>query len=253
MQEQRQAASQLAALHVKGSPLVLYNAWDAGSAKAVAAAGAPAIGTSSWALAAAHGYGDGEEIPLALVAQVAGRIAQSAALPVTVDIEGAYSSDPDTAAENVALLLEQGVAGINLEDRVVAGRGLYDIDCQCARIAAIRATAESRGVPLFINARTDVFFAPDVAPRAVLGEAIARAEAYARAGASGLFVPGLLDIEVIGELAAATALPLNVMMMPGAPSVARLAAAGVARISHGPAPYLAAMAAVEAGARAVLA
>jgi hypothetical protein len=82
MQEQRQAASQLAALHVKGSPLVLYNAWDAGSAKAVAAAGARAIGTSSWALAAAHGYGDGEEIPLALVAQVAGRIAQSAALPV---------------------------------------------------------------------------------------------------------------------------------------------------------------------------
>lgn len=253
MQEQGQAALQLAALHVKGRPLVLYNAWDAGSAKAVAAAGARAVGTSSWALAAAHGYADGEAIPLALVAQIAGRMVQSVALPVTVDIEGAYSSEPDTAARNVALLLEQGVAGINFEDRVVGNAGLHRIDSQCARIAAIRDMAAGRGVPLFINARTDVFFMPGAAPRAMLGEAIARAEAYARAGASGLFVPGLLDIEVIGELAAATSLPLNVMMMPGAPSAERLAAAGVARISHGPAPYLAAMAAVEAGTRAALA
>lgn len=252
MSPQQEAARRLAALHVKGRPLVLYNAWDAGSARAIAAAGAQAIGTSSWAVAAAHGYEDGEAIPLGLAAQIAGRIVQGLALPVTVDVEGAYSSDPDTGAANVGLLLDQGVAGINFEDRVVGGSGLHGIDLQSARIAAIRRMAEARAIPLFINARTDLFFAPGVRPRDVLDEALTRAAAYAEAGASGLFVPGLQDLDVIAELAARVELPLNVMMMAGMPPPERLAAAGVARISYGPEPYLRAMEAAGNGARAVL-
>lgn len=252
MHRQTEAARTLAALHHKGRPLVLYNAWDAGSAKTIAAAGAQAIGTSSWAMAAAHGHGDGEAIPLALVVQIAARIVETVALPVSVDIEGAYSSDPQAGAENVGLLLEQGIAGINFEDRVVPGSSLHDVDLQCERIAAIRAMAAQRGVPLFINARTDLFFTPGIAPQEVLGEAILRAARYAEAGASGLFVPGLQEPELIAELAAATALPLNVMMMAGMPPVDRLAAAGVARISYGPDPYLRAMEALRTAALAVL-
>lgn len=252
MVQQKQAALRLASLHVKGRPLVLYNAWDAGSARAVAEAGAQAVGTSSWAVAAAHGYEDGEAIPPAFAAQIAARIVQSVALPVTVDVEGAYSTDPDTGADHVGLLLEQGVAGINFEDRVVAGSGLHGIDIQCARIAAIRRMAVARDVPLFINARTDLFFEPGVAARDALGEAIARAVAYAQAGASGLFVPGLQDLDVIAELAAATELPVNVMLTAGMASVDRLAAAGAARISAGPMPYLQAMETTRTSARALL-
>lgn len=252
MVQQGEAARRLAALHVKGRPLLLYNAWDAGSARAIADAGARAIGTSSWAVAAAQGHGDGQIMPLGLVAQIAGRIVQNVALPVSVDIEGAYSTDPDTGAENVGLLLDQGVAGINLEDRVVAGSGLHAIEVQCARIAAIRTMASARDIPLFINARTDLFFTPGVGAEDVLGEAIERASAYQKAGASGLFVPGLQDIGLITELAAAADLPLNVMMAAGMPPARQLAAAGVARISFGPVPYLEAMKATQVSAQAVL-
>ncbi|GGY54652.1 isocitrate lyase/PEP mutase family protein [Pseudoduganella albidiflava] len=252
MNPSNELARHFAALHRKGEPLVLYNAWDAGSAKAIAGAGARAIGTSSWAVAAAHGYDDGEAIPLSLVEQVLGRIACSVALPVTVDIEGGYSADPQACAHNVSLLLDHGVAGINVEDRVIGGAGLYGIDAQCERIAAIRAMASARGADLFINARTDLFFDAQARPGALLDEARERAAAYARAGASGFFVPGLVDLALIGELAATIALPLNVMVMPGMADSRSLAEAGVARISHGPAPYLLAMEATRAAAQAVL-
>lgn len=252
MNPQNELARHFASLHRKGDPLVLYNAWDAGSARAIAAAGAQAIGTSSWAIAAAHGYEDGESIPLSLARQVAGRIARSIALPVTVDIEGGYSADPQACADNVSTLLDHGVVGINVEDRVVNGTGLHGIDAQCERIAAIRGMASARGIDLFINARTDLFFDADVPPGSRFGAAKQRAEAYTQAGASGFFVPGLVDLPIIAELAASIALPLNVMVMAGMADHRALAGAGVARISHGPAPYLQAMEATRAAALAVL-
>lgn len=251
--QQQQHALRLASLHVKGDPLHLYNAWDAGSARAIAAAGAQAIGTSSWAVAAAHGYEDGESIPLSFAEQVLARIAGAAALPVSVDAEGGYSDDPQACAANIARLVDLGVAGINFEDRIVSGAGLHAIDAQAARIAAIRRMADARGISLFINARTDMFFGAGLAPAAMLAEARERAAAYAEAGASGFFVPGLVDLDVIGSLCAAVDLPVNVMIMPGLPDTKALAGAGVARISHGPAPYVAAMAALSRGAQAALA
>lgn len=250
--QQKQRALRLAALHVKGDPLILYNAWDAGSAKSIAAAGSPALATSSWAVAAAQGYEDGESIPLALVQGIVARIVAAAEVPVTVDAEGGYSDDPQVGAENVGRLLDLGVVGINFEDRIVTGTGLHPIEAQCRRIAAIRRMANARDVPLFINARTDLFFGRDVAPARQLDEARARARAYAEAGASGLFVPGLIDLQVIAELCAQIELPLNVMTMPGLPDARALAGAGVARISHGPVPYLQAMQAVRTAAQRVL-
>lgn len=250
--QQKERAQHLASLHVKGSPLILYNAWDAGSAKAIAGAGSHAIATSSWAVAAAHGYEDGESIPVSFVEQIIARIASAVTIPVTVDVEGGYSDDPRTCAENVVRLVEHGVAGINFEDRIVSGRGLHGIDAQCERIAAIRAMADALGIPLFINARTDVFFGMDVALGKGLEEARERAAAYAEAGASGFFVPGLVDLHAIAKLCDTIELPLNVMVMPGVPDVGSLAGAGVARISYGPTPYLKAMEAVGHAARNLL-
>ncbi|MEW6762070.1 MAG: isocitrate lyase/phosphoenolpyruvate mutase family protein [Pseudomonadota bacterium] len=252
MQQQARAQT-LAALHAKGNPLVLYNAWDAGSAQAIARTGAKVVATSSWAMAAAQGYEDGESIPFALVATLIERIAQTVTLPLSVDVEGGYSEDPAACAENVGRLLDLGVVGINLEDRVVGGAGLHDTARQSERIAAIRRMADARGIALFINARTDVFFGSGIAPQDALGEALARAAAYAEAGASGLFVPGLVDLEQIGALCAATPLPVNVMVSPGLPELPALAAAGVARVSHGPGPYLQAMEALRGHAGAAFA
>lgn len=249
MPYQNELALHFASLHVKGAPLIMFNAWDAGSARAVASAGARAIGTSSMALAAAQGYDDGERIPFSTVELLVERIASAVGIAVSVDAEGAYSTDCESCARNVMRLVELGVVGINFEDGIVGGSGLHAIDAQCERIAAIRGLADARGAALFINARTDVFLSGGLNPDETLAQCVARAAAYAAAGANGFFVPGLVSLAQIGELAAAIALPLNVMMMPGLPPHAALADAGVARISYGPGPYLQAMAATGAAAR----
>ncbi|MEI7037827.1 isocitrate lyase/phosphoenolpyruvate mutase family protein [Fulvimonas yonginensis] len=241
----REKAEQFAALHVRGRPLVLCNAWDAGSARAVADAGASAIATSSWSVAAAQGYADGEKLPLDVALQVYERIAMATRLPLTVDFESGYATEPERVAEHLGGLLDIGVAGINFEDRAAAG-GLHAIAQQQARLRAIRARADAAGLPLFVNARTDLFLQSPAAEHAgLLPAAIERAAAYAEAGASGFFVPGLVAEELIAELCAGVALPVNVMVMPMLPSAARLAQLGVARISHGPAPYLRVMEALR--------
>ena len=148
---QTDKAKRFAELHVKGAPLLLYNAWDAGSAKSILAAGAQAIATSSWSVADAQGYRDGEAIPIALAEQIVARIVATIEAPVTVDYEGGYSEDDGELADNVLRLLDLGVIGINFEDRIVKGSGLYSVDRQARRIAAIRKAAEQEGVDLFIN------------------------------------------------------------------------------------------------------
>jgi 2-methylisocitrate lyase-like PEP mutase family enzyme len=227
-------AKEFAALHVKGQPIVLYNAWDAGSAKAIADAGAKAIATGSWSVAAAQGFRDGEDLPLAFAEQIIERIVATVAKPVTVDFEGGYSDDNGTLASSISRLLDLGIVGINFEDRVVKGKGLYNVDRQASRIAAIREAAERKGVPLFINARTDVFLGngDDV------DEALQRGRAYASAGASGFFIPGLAAPDQIRRIAAESAVPVNVMVMEGVPSNDELAKLGVSRISYGPIPYV---------------
>ena len=250
---QTEKAKRFAKLHVKGSPLVLYNAWDAGSATSIVEAGAKAIATSSWSVAAAQGYDDGEEIPIELVEKIIERIVEKVKAPVTVDFEGGYSEDDHELTKNISRLLDLGVIGINFEDRLVKGSGLYKIDRQAERIAVIRKAADRKGVPLFINARTDLFLEGSGDPAKSIDAAIDRAKAYADAGASGFFIPGLQQASLIGRICEGVTLPVNVMVMDGLPSNDRLSKLDVSRISYGPIPYVHAMAALQKDAEKVLA
>jgi len=240
---QADKASRFASLHVAGDPLVLFNAWDAGSARAVAGAEAKAIATGSWSVAAANGFDDGERLPFAFALDNLRRIVTAVDLPVTVDLESGYGDGPEAVAATVAEALDAGAVGCNMEDSFPGDGSLRDAGGQAARLAAARAAAERAGVALFINARTDVFFQKpvDAHDAAMADAALERARAYADAGASGLFVPGLVSETLIARIVEASPLPVNVMAVPATPSRARLAALGVARISHGPGPYLGAM------------
>ncbi len=251
---QADKARAFAALHVPGRPVVLFNAWDPGSAKAVAEAGAAAIATGSWSVADAHGFGDAEGLPIELAIANAARVVAAVAVPVTIDFEGGYAVDPGRLAANFATLLATGAIGCNLEDRVIGGEGLHPVALQAERIEAMRRAAERAGVDAFINARTDIFLqAPAEAhDRAAVDAAIERARAYADAGASGFFVPGLADERLIARVCEVSPLPVNAMMFAGMPSRARLAELGVARVSHGPGPYRLAMKALTDAARAAL-
>lgn len=240
------------ALHVSGDPLVLFNAWDVGSAQAVAKSGAHAIATGSASVAMANGFGDGEQVPIDFALANAKRIVDATDLPVTVDFEGAYSDDPAEGARNITRLAENGAIGCNFEDQMVGGEGLHPIPVQAERIAAAR---QAVGHDFFINCRTDLFLkAPqETHDEAMLEEAIARVRAYAEAGASSFFVPMLGDLGLLRRLCGKSPLPVNFMTYPGCPSNADVAATGVARISHGPFPYMALMAKLEEEARAALA
>lgn len=239
--KQTGGTSRFAELHIKGKPLVLYNAWDAGSAKSIAAQGAPAIATSSWAVAQAHGYDDGQRIPIGLLLDIVERITRSVDLPVSVDFEGGYAGDDSGLTENIDRLIDLGVAGINFEDRVIDGEGLHSAEHQAHRIAVIRAAADRRGVGLFINARTDVFFGSNPDHASIFDEAVRRGNLYRDAGASGLFVPGLVEDTLIERLCASVMLPVNVLAAEGLSSIHRLAELGVSRLSYGARPYINAM------------
>ncbi|MFO1407775.1 MAG: isocitrate lyase/phosphoenolpyruvate mutase family protein [Steroidobacteraceae bacterium] len=255
MTAQATRAERFRKLHVRGDPVVIFNAWDAGSARAIAAAGASAIGTGSWSVAAAHGYADGERLPLDLAIANLARIVAAVDVPVSIDLESGYGPQPEDVERSVTLAIRAGAIGINLEDGIDDERGIRDIGAQVERIRAARAAADRLSMPLFINARTDAFLQADRSQHdaTLVAATIERAAAYAAAGASGLFVPCIADPGHIGAVCAATSLPVNVMMVPSLPPRAELARLGVARISHGPGPYRAAMAHLEKLARDAIA
>jgi methylisocitrate lyase len=241
-------------LHVSGRPVVLFNIWDAGTAKAVASAGARALATGSWSVAAANGFADGERVPLDLAIDNLARIVRATDLPVTVDLESGYGETVGEVAQSVARAIEAGAVGCNLEDSFPRDGSLRDIGEQAERIAAARRAARDSGVAMFINARTDVFFQKPAQAHdeAMVRAALDRAKIFAEAGADGLFVPGVADETLIGRLVEASPLPLNIMVETNTPSLPRLAELGVARVSHGPGPYLAMMKVLGDAARAAL-
>ena len=238
-----------AALHVPGDPVVLYNVWDVGSALAVVAGGAKALATGSHPVADANGWPDGEQVPIDFAVANARRIVEAVELPVAIDFEGAYSADPETGAANVARLKTTGAVGCNFEDQVVGGEGLHPLELQVRRIAAIRKAV---GDDFFINARTDLLLKHKDTDDTLIGEAIERGKAFADAGASGFFVPRIADPRHIERVVREVPLPLNAIAFPGAPPKADWAAAGVARISHGPFPHKALMAQLTEAARAAI-
>ena len=246
-------AKTLHAFHKKGAPLVLQNIWDPGSAKVAAKSGAKAIATGSWSVASAFGYADGEQLPLELALANIKRISDSVDLPVTMDIEAGYGKSPEDVGQTVTHALKNGAVGFNLEDQNIGESGLFSIEEQSNRIKAARTAADALDIPAFINARTDVFLqaSANADKTELFVEVVARSKAYHAAGASGLFVPGLIDPDLIEELCKSCPIPINIMVMPGCPTNDELSKLGVSRISYGPGPYQAAMKLLEDECRKV--
>jgi 2-methylisocitrate lyase-like PEP mutase family enzyme len=220
------AAQVFRGLHEHGL-LVLPNAWDAGSARLMESVGARAIATSSAAVAWSHGYPDGDLLPVDRLVATVASIVRVVRVPVSVDIEGGYSADPAAVGEVVARVIDAGGVGINLED------GAAPPDLLCAKIERVRAAAARLGVPLFVNARTDVYLAALAPAERRLDETLARATRYRSAGADGIFVPGVIDAETIRALAAGVGLPMNVLARKGLPRAPELEALGARRLSAG--------------------
>ncbi len=249
--EQTRKAAQFRAMHIPGKPLVLFNIWDVGSARAVAAAGAKAIATGSWSVAHANGYDDGEQTPLGLALDNLRRIVSATDLPVSIDLESGYGAAAEEAGNTVRLAIEAGAVGCNLEDCIPASGRLRSPADQAERIRIARRVADEAKVHFFINARTDVFFQQSASQHddARIAEAVERAHVYAEAGADGLFAPGLTNLTLIARLAEASPLPINIMVVDSTSPLSALAERGVARVSHGPRPYLLAMKVLEEAAR----
>jgi 2-methylisocitrate lyase-like PEP mutase family enzyme len=242
-------AHELRRLHTDPSILVLVNVWDVASARTVAAVpGCRAIATASWAIAAAHGLPDGEAIGRDRMLELVGEIAGAVALPVTADLEGGYGASPADVGETIARAIAAGAVGCNLEDGVQDGRQLRDAQEAAERVAAVRERADREGVPVVVNARTDVYLRGADDPEA----AILRGQAYARAGADCIFVPGVRDAPTIAALVQGIDAPVSVLSGPGAPSVSELQELGVARVSFGPGPMGAALAALARTAQDLL-
>ncbi len=229
----RQKCERLRALHRPGDPLILPNAWDVASALAVVNAGFPVVATTSGGVAATLGYGDHEQAPAIEMFAGAKRIARSVEVPVTIDAEAGYGLAP---ADLIDALLDAGAAGCNLEDTDHKTAALADVGVHSKWLAAVREEAQSRNYALVINARVDVFLPQHLAgspAEANLEQGILRARAYVAAGADCLY-PILLSVaQVIEAFTKAVKHPVYILALPSAPSLAQLAAFGVARISYG--------------------
>ncbi len=220
-------AHRFAALHTPATPLPLANAWDVVSARLVEAAGAPAVATTSAGVAWSLGAPDGDALTRDRALDLVTRVAAAVSVPVTADIEGGFGADAAEVGETVAGVLAAGAVGINIEDGTRAPGDLAE------RVAAARAAADAAGIPLYINARIDTYLFGLGTDENRLDETLTRAAAYLRAGASGIFVPGVTDPATVSELAKGIDAPLNVLAGPGAPPVAEFGALGAARVSLG--------------------
>ena len=202
----RTAAARFRQLHHTSTPLLLPNAWDAGSARVIESCGAQAIATTSAGLAWSRGYADGSALPASVLLGAVSEIARVLSVPLSVDMEAGYGTDLAVIAENAFRLASAGAVGINLED------GNEPPEVLCQRIAATKRGAARAGVDLFVNARTDVYLKALAPPERAVEESISRGLKYREAGAEGLFVPGIVDPAAIRQVAAGVPLPLNVLV-----------------------------------------
>jgi 2-methylisocitrate lyase-like PEP mutase family enzyme len=236
---QKNKAELLRRLHGGPEILVLPNAWDAISARVMESEGFPAVATSSSGCAAVLGYADGQQIPRGEMIFLIAKIVNAVKTPVTADVEAGYDDAEQTALDVIAA----GAVGLNLED--MAGDTLLPLENQLQRLRTLRTVADESGVPLVINARTDIYLARHGDPANRFERSVERLNAFRAAGADCLFVPGVRDAETIGRLVQAINGPVNILAMPGSPSIAELQALGVARVSFGGGPSRIAMGAVR--------
>ncbi|GAB2893981.1 isocitrate lyase/phosphoenolpyruvate mutase family protein [Microbulbifer echini] len=220
---------QFETLHQGNQVLILPNIWDAASALLCQAVGASALATSSAAVAWSLGYADGGSLPVSEHLGAIQRILRVSRIPVSIDIEDGYSSDPIQVAELVKTLSDLGVVGINIED----GNGSPQLLCE--KIRSIRSALQGRS--LFINARTDVYLNRGNESEDSLSEVIQRLLHYQNAGANGGFIPGLTSLAKAQRLAKKITIPLNLMLLPGMEAPTQFYTAGIRRLSYGAAPF----------------
>src|SRR5262245_6264819 len=231
---QAQKASLLKRLHHGPKILVLANAWDVISARIVEEIGFPAIATTSAGVAATLGYPDGQRVSCEEMLNVVGRIARAVQVPVTADMEAGYGTTPADMAETARALIDAGAVGLNLED--MSGDGpssQVELGLQLEKISAIREASAGAGVPLVINARTDIYLTPIGPAETRFDRTVERLRAYARAGADCVFAPAVKDPETIEKLVKVVGAPLNILLLPGGPNLNELERLGAARASIG--------------------
>jgi 2-methylisocitrate lyase-like PEP mutase family enzyme len=233
-------------MHNRRPILLLPNCWDAVSARIFEDAGFSAVATTSAGVSYTAGYPDGEAIPREDMVTIVRWIARSVAIPLTADIESGFGHNAEEVGETVRMVIEAGAVGINLEDTMHGGeRQLYDLPLAVERIRAARAAAAAAGVPIVINARTDVYLLGIGDKTSRFEHAVRRLNAYREAGADCLFPIGYLDPQTIAMLAKGVSGPINVIGVPGTPSVAELESLGVARVSTASGPARVAMTATH--------
>lgn len=237
---QAQQAILLRSLHKQGDPLILVNAWDAGSARLIEEAGAKAIATTSAGVALALGYPDGQKLPWPEHIANVRRIARVVRLPITADVESGYAASPARLQHNIQELIDAGAVGLNLEDATDEStatsrkKNLFPLDQQLLSLRAVRDAGEKKGVHIVVNARTDAYWTDSTQPEEDrIAETIRRGRAYIEAGADCIFIPGATSLNVIKRLVDEIGAPVNILAVKGAPSIAELARAGVARVSVG--------------------
>ena len=219
-------------LHRGPKVLVLPNAWDVASARMLENAGVASIATTSAGVAFTLGYPDGQRISREEMLEVVARIAAKVKVPVTADVEAGYGNRPEDAALSARGVIEAGAVGLNLEDRS-DDRQLVDLPLQLEKIAAVRETSRKMGIPLVLNARTDIYLLEVGKPESRFGETVKRLAAFRDAGADCLFAPGIRELDVICRLVRELQHPVNILAGPGSPSIPELQKAGVARVSLG--------------------
>jgi len=232
--EQARKSELLLRLHKGPRILILPNAWDVISARIAEDAGFPAIATTSAGVAAVLGYPDGQRVPPNEMLDLVARIARAVSVPVTADMEAGYGTSPEDMAQMARAVVQAGAVGLNLED--VTGddeSSQVEIGLQKKKIAAVREASAASGVPLVINARTDVYLMPIGPEETRFERTVERLLAYRNAGADCVFAPGVRDRETIEKLVRALGAPLNILLQPGGPGVAELEKLGVARASIG--------------------
>ena len=240
--EQKKKAEAFRAMHTGTGAVLLPNVWDVASARIIDEAGFPAIATTSAGIAFAQGFPDGQKIPAEHMITSIAHIASAVRAPVTADVEAGYGQRPEDAARTACGVIEAGAVGMNFEDATGdADHPLTELTLQLERIHAIREAAENTGVPLVLNARTDVYLLQIGDPARRYDESVRRLAAFRDAGTDCVFVPGVRDAETIGRIVADLKCPVNILGVPGSPSVPELVKLGVKRISLGSGPMRASL------------